>query len=139
MRANLPDLVGELTTLEGVEDVALTTNGMLLAQHAAELKANGLQRVTVSLDSLDDEVFRKMSGGFGGSDEVLEGITRRAQMRASRRSRSTRSSSAVSTITPCSTWSSTSAAPASSCASSSTWTSATATTGAWIGWSRRAS
>ena len=45
LRANLPDLVGELTSLAGVEDVALTTNGMLLAKYAAELKANGLQRV----------------------------------------------------------------------------------------------
>src|SRR5262245_24716774 len=75
LRANLPDLVGELTSLPGVEDVALTTNGMLLAKYAAELKANGLQRVTVSLDSLDEEVFRKMSGGFGGRDQVLEGIS----------------------------------------------------------------
>ena len=74
LRASLPDLVGDLTTIEGLEDVALTTNGILLARHAAELKANGLQRVTVSLDSLDDEVFRKMSGGFGGKDEVLAGI-----------------------------------------------------------------
>jgi len=74
LRASLPDLVGDLTTIDGIEDVALTTNGILLARHAAELKANGLQRVTVSLDSLDDEVFRKMSGGFGGKDEVLAGI-----------------------------------------------------------------
>ena len=74
LRANLPDLVGELTSLAGVEDVALTTNGMLLAKYAAELKANGLQRVTVSLDSLDEEVFRKMNGGFGGREQVLEGI-----------------------------------------------------------------
>jgi cyclic pyranopterin phosphate synthase len=74
LRANLPDLVGELTSLAGVEDVALTTNGMLLAKYAAELKANGLQRVTVSLDSLDEEVFRKMNGGFGGLEQVLEGI-----------------------------------------------------------------
>jgi cyclic pyranopterin phosphate synthase len=74
LRANLPDLVGELTSLAGVEDVALTTNGMLLAKYAAELKANGLKRVTVSLDSLDEDVFRKMSGGFGGRDQVLAGI-----------------------------------------------------------------
>lgn len=74
LRANLPDLVGELTSLAGVDDVALTTNGMLLAKYAAELKANGLMRVTVSLDSLDEEVFRKMSGGFGGLEQVLSGI-----------------------------------------------------------------
>ena len=74
LRANLADLIGDLTTLEGVEDVALTTNGVLLSKYAAELKASGLNRVTVSLDSLDDEVFAKMSGGFAGKDQVLEGI-----------------------------------------------------------------
>src|SRR6185436_13846153 len=46
----------------------------LLAQHASELKGSGLHRVTVSLDSLDEEVFRRMSGGFGGLDQVLAGI-----------------------------------------------------------------
>ena len=47
---------------------------MLLAQHAAELKGNGLRRVTVSLDSLDPAVFARMSGGFGGLEQVLDGI-----------------------------------------------------------------
>jgi cyclic pyranopterin phosphate synthase len=75
LRAGLADLVGELSMIEGVEDLALTTNGVLLAQHAAELKGNGLDRVTVSLDSLDPEVFVRMSGGFGGLEQVLEGIT----------------------------------------------------------------
>ncbi len=74
LRPNLPELVGELTALEGVQDVALTTNAVLLSQHAAQLKANGLQRITVSLDSLDPEIFRQMSGGFGERDRVLEGI-----------------------------------------------------------------
>lgn len=74
LRSGLPDLVGELSALEGVQDLALTTNGILLAQHAAELKSQGLQRVTVSLDSLDEEVFGEMSGGFGGLAQVLEGI-----------------------------------------------------------------
>ncbi|MFM8845243.1 MAG: GTP 3',8-cyclase MoaA [Gammaproteobacteria bacterium] len=74
LRPNLTDLVGDLSTLPGIEDVALTTNGMLLAKYATELKAAGLTRITVSLDSLDPEVFAKMSGGFGGVDEVLTGI-----------------------------------------------------------------
>jgi cyclic pyranopterin phosphate synthase len=74
LRANISELVGELTALEGVQDVALTTNGVLLAQHAAELKANGLHRVTVSLDTLDAEIFKQMSGGFDERDRVLEGI-----------------------------------------------------------------
>mgnify|MGYP001819539011 FL=1 len=74
LRQGLPDLVGELSALRGADDIALTTNGILLAQHAAELKANGLQRVTVSLDSLDPSVFERMSGGFGGLEQVIEGI-----------------------------------------------------------------
>jgi len=74
LRPRLAELVGELSLIDGVEDIALTTNGVLLAQHASELKANGLGRVTVSLDSLDPDVFARMSGGFGGLDEVLEGI-----------------------------------------------------------------
>ena len=74
LRSDLPDLVAELSGIEGIEDLALTTNGVLLAQHAAELKGNGLHRVTVSLDSLDEAVFTQMSGGFGGLPQVLDGI-----------------------------------------------------------------
>jgi len=62
LRTGLADLVGELSTIDGVEDLALTTNGILLAQQAARLQANGLKRVTVSLDTLDEEVFHRMSG-----------------------------------------------------------------------------
>jgi GTP 3',8-cyclase len=82
LRANLPDLVGDLTDIAGIEDVALTTNGMLLARYATELKAAGLHRVTVSLDSLDPQVFARMSGGLGGVAEVLDGIehARRAEL-----------------------------------------------------------
>jgi cyclic pyranopterin phosphate synthase len=74
LRPNLPDLIGDLSGLTGIEDVALTTNGILLAKYATELKAAGLHRVTVSLDSLDPAVFARLSGGFGGVDQVLEGI-----------------------------------------------------------------
>jgi cyclic pyranopterin phosphate synthase len=74
LRTNLSDLVGELTAIEGVQDVALTTNAVLLAQHASQLKANGLDRITVSLDTLDPEIFKRMSGGFGELDRVLAGI-----------------------------------------------------------------
>jgi cyclic pyranopterin phosphate synthase len=83
LRANLADLIGDLTSIAGIEDVALTTNGILLARHAAELKAAGLNRITVSLDSLDPEVFSRMSGGFGGVNEVLAGIeaAQRADLR----------------------------------------------------------
>src|ERR1700704_4107699 len=74
LRANLPDLIGDLTSIPGIEDVALTTNGVLLTQHASELKAAGLKRITVSLDSLDPQVFSKMSGGLGSVEDVLTGI-----------------------------------------------------------------
>jgi len=74
LRPNLTELVGELTALEGVQDVALTTNAVLLAQYAAALKANGLHRITVSLDTLDPDIFRRMSGGFAERDRVLDGI-----------------------------------------------------------------
>lgn len=74
LRVNLPDLVADLNSIAGVEDIALTTNGVLLAKYASELKAAGLARVTVSLDSLNQERFAVMNGGFGRVSEVLEGI-----------------------------------------------------------------
>jgi cyclic pyranopterin phosphate synthase len=74
LRPNLPDLIGDLSGLAGIEDIALTTNGILLAKYATELKAAGLHRVTVSLDSLDPATFAHLSGGFGGVEQVLEGI-----------------------------------------------------------------
>jgi cyclic pyranopterin phosphate synthase len=74
LRSNLSDLIGDLTAIEGVQDVALTTNGVLLAQHAVELKANGLNRITVSLDTLDPAIFKQMSGGMGDLDRVLDGV-----------------------------------------------------------------
>lgn len=79
LRPGLADLIGDLSRIEGIRDIALTTNGVLLAQHAAALKAAGLDRVTVSLDSLDDQVFRTMSGGRGGKHRVLEGIAEAVQ------------------------------------------------------------
>ncbi len=74
LRSGLADLVGELSAIQGIADLALTTNGVLLAQHAAELKAHGLSRVTVSLDSIDPATFRRLSGGFDGLERVLDGI-----------------------------------------------------------------
>src|SRR6267154_5012941 len=71
LRANLADLVGDLTGIPGIEDIALTTNGVLLANHAVDLHANGLRRITVSLDSLDREIFARMSGGFAQLESVL--------------------------------------------------------------------
>src|SRR6202000_598267 len=48
LRANLADLIGDLTGIAGIEDIALTTNGVLLANHAVALHANGLKPITVS-------------------------------------------------------------------------------------------
>ncbi|MEX2122310.1 MAG: GTP 3',8-cyclase MoaA [Woeseia sp.] len=69
-----PDLVRRLAELQGVDDLALTTNGTLLAPMAARLADAGLHRVTVSLDSLDEDVFRQMSGNRGNLAAVLRGI-----------------------------------------------------------------
>ena len=63
-----------LTEIEGIEDLTLTTNGYLLAQNAHALKDAGLQRITVSLDSLDEEVFKAMNGRGYAVKRVLEGI-----------------------------------------------------------------
>lgn len=70
----LPGLVRAIARLDGVEDLALTTNAMLLAPVAQELADAGLKRVTVSLDSLDEAVFKTMSGGRGDLQTVLAGI-----------------------------------------------------------------
>ncbi|MBT8078377.1 MAG: GTP 3',8-cyclase MoaA [Gammaproteobacteria bacterium] len=67
-------LIESLAALKGVHDLALTTNGMLLGPKATALAEAGLNRVTISLDSLDAEIFRLMSGNRGNLDQVLEGI-----------------------------------------------------------------
>ena len=74
LRVNLTELIGDLSTLKKIEDIALTTNGVLLKKYSEELKACGLNRITVSLDSIDPVQFRKMSGGRGNLETVLEGI-----------------------------------------------------------------
>lgn len=70
----IPDLIARLSKLSGVDDFALTTNGMLLAPIATTLADAGLQRVTISLDSLDEGTFRSMSGNRGDLTKVLKGI-----------------------------------------------------------------
>ena len=74
VRRDLPDLVRQLAMLGGVSDLTLTTNGSALRTLAAPLAAAGLQRITVSLDSLDDAVFRAMSGADMPVARVLDGI-----------------------------------------------------------------
>ena len=74
LRHQLPRLIERLAAIEGLRDLTLTTNGYLLAEQAQALKAAGLKRVTVSLDSHDDEVFRCMNGRGVGPERVLAGI-----------------------------------------------------------------
>lgn len=74
LRRNLVDLVGMLSQLEGLKDMALTTNGVHLAKYAQQLADAGLGRVTVSLDALDDETFRKVADTTVSVETVLEGI-----------------------------------------------------------------
>jgi len=74
IRADLPQLIGMLSSIPDVEDLTLTTNGYLLEKFANQLVEAGLQRITVSLDSLDDEVFRKMNGRNFDTEPVLKGI-----------------------------------------------------------------
>ncbi len=74
IRADMPRLIRMLAPIDGLADLTLTTNGYLLARFAQELKAAGLGRITVSLDSLDDEVFRTMNGRNFDTAPVLEGI-----------------------------------------------------------------
>ena len=78
LRKNLEILIGQLATLRTVDgqplDITLTTNGSLLERKAQALKAAGLQRVTVSLDGLDDAVFRAMNDVDFPVADVLRGI-----------------------------------------------------------------
>ncbi len=74
VRRDLPDLVAKLAAIEGVEDIALTTNGALLRAQSRSLREAGLRRVTVSLDSLDDAVFGAMNGVRFPVARVLDGI-----------------------------------------------------------------
>lgn len=74
LRVNLTDLIGDLSRINGIDDIALTTNGVLLTKYASELKAAGLNRVTISLDTLDKEEFRILTGRRGSLGRVLAGI-----------------------------------------------------------------
>jgi len=74
VRRDLERLVAMLAAIPGVEDLALTTNGLLLPGQAQALRRAGLARVSVSLDSLDEEVFRHMNGVGASVGGVLDGI-----------------------------------------------------------------
>src|SRR5438552_15639487 len=73
VRAELPRLVERLAAIEGIYDIALTTNGILLEEQAQALKDAGLTRINISLDALTEETFRKIARR-DGLDRVLAGI-----------------------------------------------------------------
>lgn len=73
VRKGMTDLVRACSRIEGIEDVALTTNGVLLPVFARELKAAGLSRVNISLDTLDADAYRMMTR-CGNLDDALAGV-----------------------------------------------------------------
>src|SRR5258706_1606800 len=73
VRRNMEALIAKLAQIEGLKDLCLTTNGSLLAEKAGALKAAGLRRINVSIDTLDPGKFRRMTKR-GDLDKVLEGL-----------------------------------------------------------------
>ena len=73
VRNDLPSLVRRLAAIPGIQDLALTTNGLLLAEQAVDLKQAGLRRLNVSLDALQEETFQRITRRTG-LQRVLDGI-----------------------------------------------------------------
>ena len=73
VRQNIDQLIAKVATISGLKDLCLTTNGALLAEKIDSLKAAGLKRINISLDTLDPEKFRRMTKR-GDLEKVLEGI-----------------------------------------------------------------
>jgi len=73
IRKNVVQLIQMIAEVNGIEDIGLTTNGVLLAKHAKALKAAGLRRVNISLDTLNPEKFKKITR-LGNLNDVLKGI-----------------------------------------------------------------
>lgn len=74
MRKDLDQLIAKLLKIPGIKDIALTTNGVLLAKRAKKLKEAGLDRVNLSLDGIQDEVIKQINGRGVGTLPVLKGI-----------------------------------------------------------------
>lgn len=75
MRQQVEKLIQQLAQIDGVDDLAMTTNAYFLPEKAHILREAGLHRLTVSLDSLDNDVFRAMNGHKADVDKVLQGIS----------------------------------------------------------------
>lgn len=74
LRPDLPQLIAQLKRIDAIQDLALTTNGSLLARQARSLFEAGLKRLTVSLDTLDEAISKTMNGERGSVGQILEGI-----------------------------------------------------------------
>ena len=74
LRRELPELVRQLATIDGIDDIAMTTNGSLLPKSAQALRDAGLHRITLSVDTLDAEAYRKLSGNRGEVGELFAAI-----------------------------------------------------------------
>jgi GTP 3',8-cyclase len=72
VRKNLPELAARLHALPGIEDLSLSTNAVKLARHAEDLRASGVSRLNVSLDSLDPQRFKDITGGK--LEKVIDGL-----------------------------------------------------------------
>ncbi|MGB0134857.1 GTP 3',8-cyclase MoaA [Dokdonella sp.] len=74
LRRELPELVRQLSAINGIDDIAMTTNGSLLPASARALHQAGLNRITISVDSLDETTYRELSGGRGEVSEVFAAV-----------------------------------------------------------------
>ncbi len=74
VRKDIVSLISEINDIDGIEDISITTNGLLLKKYAAQLKNAGLKRINISLDSLEKDKYAKITRG-GNIDDVLKGIT----------------------------------------------------------------
>ncbi|SFB35246.1 cyclic pyranopterin phosphate synthase [Lentibacillus halodurans] len=74
MRRNLEELIAELSEIPGIKDIALTTNAVFLPKKAKKLKDAGLKRVNISLDAIEDDVFKEINGKGVVARPVLKGI-----------------------------------------------------------------
>lgn len=74
LRRDLHELIGRLNQIEGIEDIGLTTNGLLLKKHGKKLYDAGLRRLNISLDALDDQLFGQINDRGVGTSKIIEQI-----------------------------------------------------------------
>ncbi len=74
VRKNIVSLIENLSSIDGIKDLSMTTNGVLLSEYADDLKKAGLKRINISLDTVDADRYREITRG-GDINRVLEGIS----------------------------------------------------------------